>query len=227
MSTKVIEWLFSQIISLLHTCVVMTTSGTSEVAEDQCAGHHWQLREDGCWWGFERCHCYLSDWLSDWSPQGAERSWGGGGALIVMRDRGEALKANQSHRLWVVGGAEASLEDDTSPLPCTGRAHVWHPQTIWSQTDVRISINDTHAHTHIHGGRGDANKVPPTTGRRRLWHRWNTGQRGGIGAHAHAHVFMAVIEGNTHTQACVYYMRTSVELINFPFSTLLYNLTLT
>lgn len=142
----------------------------------------------------------LPIWLTEWliTTRGGEELRRGG-ALIVMRDRGEALKANQSHRLGVVGGAEASLEDDTSPLPCTGRAHVWHPQTIWSQTDVRISINDTHAHTHIHGGRGDANKVPPITGRRRLWHRWNTGQRGWIGAHAHAHVFMAVIEGNTHT----------------------------
>lgn len=100
--------------------VVTTTSGRSEVSEDQCAGHHWQLREDGCWWGFERCHCYLSDWLSDWSPQGAERSWGGGGALIVMRDRGEALKANQSHWLRAVGGAGASLEDNTSHCRARG-----------------------------------------------------------------------------------------------------------
>lgn len=149
MSTKVIEWLFSKIISLLHTCVVTTTSGRSEVSEDQCAGHHWQLREDGCWWGFERCLCYLSDWLSDWLPQGVERSWGGGGALIVMRDRGEVLKANQSHWLRVVGGAGASLEDDTSHFRRT-HTHTQSPYVMcFSWYTYQLSLLGRHELTFL------------------------------------------------------------------------------
>lgn len=130
----------------VHKCYWVTVLSNHFLTPHMCSHDHFRniwgcrrsvrrppLAAEGRWvlmgvWKMSLLPIWLTEWLI--TTRGGEELRRGRGS-DCNEGRGEALKANQSHRLRVVGGAEASLEDDTSPLPCTGRAHVWHPQTIF------------------------------------------------------------------------------------------------